>query len=309
MVPSPHGCNRGDAELLEGSIVDCDKQMELAKRARHIAKRLRQIFLFGEAGLATSDKLKMLILGYARGHNFGPHDTISRIGQRLFPEIAVRPRLLGGSTLHLDPSDLAQLVVADEVLIEKVYDLDLVPFNPDLILDCGAHIGTFTLLAASKFPDARLIAFEPDQTNLNWLRKQVESNKKNVEVVDAAVFVCDGNEMFKRSASCGGALQSDAARSDGAISVRTVHLARYISGARSERLLLKMDIEGAEELVLPDVVGLLPENCAIFFETHAGDPGWRRAKVLLETKGFAVTLRRWREPYADGFALRRSGFN
>src|SRR5689334_17956075 len=116
------------------------------QRARQIGSRLRGIAAFGRTGFKTQDKLKMLVVGYARGHNFGSPDLISRIGRTLFPEIAVRPSLLGGLTLHLDPSDLSHLAVADEIFLQKVYDLSRVPFAPDLILDCGAHIGMFTLL-------------------------------------------------------------------------------------------------------------------------------------------------------------------
>ena len=272
----------------------------------HFARRLKNILACAQTGLWLNDKLKLSIIGYARGHTFGPHGVISRAGQRLFPEIAVRPQLLGGQTIYLDPSDLSQLVVFDEVFVQRVYDLDLVPFRPDLIMDCGAHVGAFTLLAGARFPESELIAFEPDPANFLWLKKQADVNQLGIQLVQAAVSISDGEAQFLAGRGCGGSLVELPSVSTEAVVVRTVDLAAYLSKHPCASLLIKLDIEGAERMVLPRIVSVLPTECCLFFETHDGERGWIDVSALLKKHGFTVQVTRRRDVYVDGFAIRRS---
>ena len=71
----------------------------------------------------------------------------------------------------MDPKDISHMMVFEEIFVEKVYNLDLVLFKPDYIIDCGAHIGIFTTLAASRFPSAKVIAFEPNPDNIFFFKK------------------------------------------------------------------------------------------------------------------------------------------
>jgi FkbM family methyltransferase len=280
--------------------------MQPIKWMLHAGTRLRKIAAFGRAGLKTRDKLKMTVIGYARGHTFGAPGLISRVGRKLFPTIAVRPELFGGLVLHIDPSDLSQLAVAEEILLEQVYDLSRVPFSPDIILDCGAYTGLFTLLAASQFPKSKLICFEPDPGNYLWLEKQVQSNLLTVELIQACVSTLDGEALFKAGQGCGSALSNDAATSSDAIMVRILDLSRYIAVLDCERLLLKLDVEGAEEELLPSLVKVLPQDCSVFLETHGGKESWEEASRLLQAHGFSTRVTRRRQIYTDGFAVRRS---
>src|ERR1700719_3886864 len=173
-------------------------------RAKH--RRLARIIEFSRGGLTLSDRLKMSVLGYARGHDFSGRDFVSRIGRAIFPEITLQPCLLRGLGILINPADISHLVVTEEVLLERIYDLGALPFKPDIVLDCGAHIGLFTLLAAANFPDAEFIAFEPDPRNAEWLRKQVAGNALSVDVVEAAVSVEDGSALFTADLGCSSAL-------------------------------------------------------------------------------------------------------
>ena len=49
--------------------------------------------------------------------------------------------------------------------------------RPDpFILDCGSNIGMSVLYSKHVFPDARVVAFEPDPVVLPYLRENIESN-------------------------------------------------------------------------------------------------------------------------------------
>jgi FkbM family methyltransferase len=278
--------------------------MHLLQRLILIGPRIRKILTFGRAGSSPLDMLKMIVVGYARGHTFSGRGLISRVGRMLFPEIAIKPSLLGGLTLHLDPSDLSHLVVAEEILLEQVYDLTRVPFLPDVILDCGAHTGAFTVLAASNFPKSKLISFEPDPANYRWLEKQIRVNRLQAEAFHAAVSTADGEALFEAGRGCGGALTEEPSSTSNAITVKTWNLTKYIKNLGCVRLLLKLDVEGAEEKLLPAIVNTLPRDCVVLLETHHGEESWQRLSTLLEHHGFAVTVTRRRNLYTDGLAIR-----
>jgi len=62
----------------------------------------------------------------------------------------------------------------------------------DVIIDIGAHIGTFSLLSASKATNGIVYAVEPCRENFYLLEKNVELNQlKNVKCINAAL---GGNE-------------------------------------------------------------------------------------------------------------------
>ncbi|MEP7305892.1 MAG: FkbM family methyltransferase [Acidobacteriota bacterium] len=248
--------------------------------------------------------LNMAVLGFARGHPFSGAGCVSRLGRRLYPELIVRASLFHGLSLHLDPADVSHLVIAEEFIVANVYRLGMLQFQPEAVLDCGAHIGMFTLQAAGHFPGVRMMSFEPDESNLHWLRRQVDDNGLMVDVVPSAVTITTGEAWFAPSSSCGGALATRSIQADSVV-VSTVRLADVISRLNVQRLLLKIDIEGEEVALLPDIVGVLPRTCAIFLETHHGESGWREAASLLEDNAFVTSVIRQRGLFTDGSAIRR----
>ena len=271
---------------------------------KQVVKRVLQVCRFALAGGNPLDAWNLAVLGVARGHVFSGADLLSRIGRHLYPHLEVRPSSLRGLVLTLNPANLSHLVVAEEVLIENVYDLTKVPFEPDVIVDCGAHIGMFTLLAASTFPAASIVCYEPDLTNLEWLRRQVQANDLFLDIVPAAATTVAGEAPFFPSSSCGGTLVRGLVERTSVTSVQTVRLASQIAELNPSRLLLKIDVEGEEVSLLPDIISTLPRACALFLETHDGAEGWVNAERLLCEHGFEVTISRQRETYTDGFAVR-----
>jgi hypothetical protein len=68
--------------------------------------------------------------------------------------------------------------------------------------------------------------------------------------------------------------------------------------------LLKIDIEGEEMRLIPQLVDLLPPESAVFFETHAGESAWNSIGKLFTDRGFTVSLRSQWEYLNMGLALR-----
>lgn len=268
-----------------------------------IGRRLKKVG--GYMGLARSplNWFSFAVLGVALSR-------LSFLVRRLFPELIVRPALLGGLRLALNPSDSTHMAIFDEVVRDKIYDLDLVPFTPDQIFDCGGHIGMFSLLARGRYPAVPLVIFEPSLRNVEWIRRQVELNAMSIEVVQAAVSVHEGEAVFEDRLSYSGQLVVDGDTlpchrdAEGRYTVRLVDLPAVLQQRRPERLLLKLDVEGEETHIIPALFDVLPREAAIFFETHHGEAEWDWAKQQFTDHGFAVERRRSRDCYNDGFAMR-----
>ena len=66
------------------------------------------------------------------------------------------------------------IAICHEVQIQDCYrvrELSGSGFEPEIIVDVGAHIGTFTALAAKYFPRAKIYSFEPLRQHYDVLVK------------------------------------------------------------------------------------------------------------------------------------------
>jgi FkbM family methyltransferase len=259
------------------------------------------------------DWLSFTVLGMGRGR-------LSFLTRHLFPELVVRPALLGGLKVALNPLDPSHIAIFDELFLDKSYDLGLIPFTPDQIFDCGGHIGMFSLLARGRYPMAHLIIFEPNENNMEWIRRQAQLNALNIEAVQAAVSIRDGEALFQDRVSYSGHLVDESTSSvpenevwksgvlgkpTGCFAVRVIDRATMLSQRQPERLLLKLDVEGEEIRIIPTLFDVFPPETAVFFETHHGQAGWDWVSQQFREHGFVVERRRSIYDYfVDGFALR-----
>jgi FkbM family methyltransferase len=134
----------------------------------------------------------------------------------------------------------------------------------DLCLDIGANVGVHSLLMAQATgPGGHVVAVEPHPRICDRLRRNVDLNRlTNVTVVPAALSATDGNidlygfaeDAFHQGSS---SLLPDR-EAQAAISVRSVRgptLQRECSIETCQ--FLKIDVEGAESLVLAELAELI----------------------------------------------------
>jgi FkbM family methyltransferase len=139
----------------------------------------------------------------------------------------------------------------------------------DRMFDCGAYIGFTALYAASAV--AQVHAFEPSPANFALLQCNIAFNEalaSRIAVHNHALGEADGTATIyvKGVADSGASLRRDVQRdrvvhghAEAVVPVRaaTPVLSRLGLDARS---LLKIDIEGAEYDVVPNLAGLLEER-------------------------------------------------
>lgn len=232
---------------------------------RRLSRRLQTIRDFAATGQGASDRLALALAGIARHRPFGDDSMYARLGRWLTPRIPPRVKAAGGQRIAIDLTSLPETMIFEEIFVDRIYPLERVPFTPDLVIDCGAFCGMFSLLAYAHWPHARFLAIEPQPHNFSRVTGNFTLNRVPAQALAAAVGTRDGTTNFSGD-GFGGHVTSEPDR--GAITVRVVSLARLLRENKPHRLLLKLDVEGAEREVLPDILPLLPPDTVIFLETH-----------------------------------------
>ncbi|MHA2337854.1 MAG: FkbM family methyltransferase [Candidatus Hodarchaeales archaeon] len=157
----------------------------------------------------------------------------------------------------------------------------------DLILpnficfDIGANIGMYSLLF-SRYSKITY-AFEPLPRNLKFLHRIIKLNKvENVKVFPYAVADKEGISWFQE----GNSVAEGKLNSKGTLRVPKVSLDTFIEKNKIKPNLLKIDVEGAELLVLEGGKNYLSENKPLLLiETH-GDKIKKKCFNFLQEIGY-----------------------
>jgi FkbM family methyltransferase len=170
----------------------------------------------------------------------------------------------------------------------------------DRFLDVGANFGLYTLGAAAKVGGAgKVVAFEPTPASAELVRRNAALNGFSRRVEVHAVAVSDGDGTVEFSAngtSCQNAIsafkpfQGSNGRLETLV-VPTVALDSHFDPAF--RTVAKIDVEGAELLVLRGAPKLLASPARIFVELHAWgwssvEEGWAELQALARATGRTV---------------------
>jgi FkbM family methyltransferase len=213
----------------------------------------------------------------------GPVGTISRATY----SIKLRDRTVDVPFSARGPADLW---ILHEVWIEDAYGVRAFAKPPQTVVDVGAHIGSFALMAAKAWPQSRIIACECDPENLQLLRQNVQGCP-NVEVVEAAIVGDDVSEVgfnaipdkFGQNSGSGSCFIKEpgsVTRRMPALWVIELWRGRNISFCD----FLKLDCEGAEIGILSELAraGFLHNVGMIVGEWHALDPFKRTGDAVMK---------------------------
>ena len=202
--------------------------------------------------LALSAFIGRLVGGLRRYHtSFGLRNLLAICMFRLFgrpKEIFAQPSgVCHPICLRLGTTDLS---VYENVMLRGEYAVDL-PCPPSTIIDAGANIGTASIYFTHRYPDAKIIAIEPEATNFELLARNVRPYPA-ITPVRAALWSRDG-EVIIRQPDPGhgipGKWGSVTRESPGA-DVRAITLRTLMKEMQLQSVdLLKVNIEGAEKEV------------------------------------------------------------
>lgn len=178
-------------------------------------------------------------------------------------EIALQPpSLLHPVRLRVNSSDLEAY---HQVLIEDTYGC-LGDLEPEVVVDCGANAGFASCWFASRFPRARVIAFEPFGDTADLCRRNLAPYGARAELHAKAIWsgkarlVLEARRGHEWGVQVREALPGEPGDVD-AIGIADLGLPRID--------LLKIDIEGSEEQVFGvGAEAWLPTVGAIAVELH-----------------------------------------
>lgn len=134
--------------------------------------------------------------------------------------------------------------------------------SPNVIVDVGASIGDFALLAAHRFPNATVYAIEPDPDNYQQMRRNIAlNNYTNIIPMNVAVSSGYGEATLFHSSNSVAHSMIDAGVGDQPLKVKTIPLSEFKTIDA-----LKFDAEGAEYLI-----GEIPPVSYLAIEVHKID--------------------------------------
>ena len=198
----------------------------------------------------------------------------------------VRVGGIGEFSLRARSDDLWHVLPSREpTVLDTVYDRLQAG---DVFVDAGANIGVYTALAARLVgPSGRVIAIEMMPETARILREHISLNRLgNVEVIERALADAGGKEVIARVPAGQHGQASIAigtARGEREARVTTVTLAEILAGV-GHVALMKMDLEGAEELALMGAGDALNRVGAVIFE----DWGETHLSEVFGARGFVV---------------------
>jgi FkbM family methyltransferase len=244
----------------------------------------------GRGGLRRRDEVGLAFLGMlpprlqrlARGRLLKPLlqrllDVVMPSGRQVV--LPVRDGLLRGCLLQVDPRKQKEMILGTyEAGVQSVLARWVRPGQ--LVLDVGAHLGFFTLLASRLVGESgRVIALEPDPVMTEHLHANVARNGvANVTALQAAVGESVSTLSFAPGAGAGvGHLDPD-----GSLVVEVTTL-DALAERFGEPHLLKVDVEGGELNVLRGGRATLRRaRPVLIVEVHGPQIGEQVATMLRE---------------------------
>lgn len=166
----------------------------------------------------------------------------------------------------------SDLYVFEQIFKHCEYDTPLA--EPRAMLDAGANIGLASVYFANRFPDAKIVAVEPESNNFEMLKLNARPYP-NIQPVQSAVWSHSGRLTLVNSNDKSWAFrftetQQDSTPGNGAnscVALDIDELAKRFNESQPFEL-LKIDIEGAEKEVFAAGGRWLEETRCVIVECH-----------------------------------------
>lgn len=168
----------------------------------------------------------------------------------------------------------SDMLAFKQIFIDQEYESNNLPSTAENIIDLGANIGLASVFFAKRYPNANILAVEPDKRNYAVLTQNIAGVSDRVKSILGAAWHKDGKIFIQSDLADGSDL--------GAWGRRTVEtadnrenevdafgLSSLIGKMRGDIDILKVDVEGAElEIFSQNASEWLPRVKLVVVETH-----------------------------------------
>jgi FkbM family methyltransferase len=213
---------------------------------------------------------------------------------------------------------------ADEAVLEESFDKDIffsgvpeyTPAADHIIMDIGAHIGCFALLAAKHAQQGMVFAFEPAATTFAVLQQNAGANHcNNIRLFNQAVGATDGHAVLFHDLENGnwGHTISKAISTEteqvSSITLQTFMLQQSLSRIN----FIKFNCEGAEFAILlqtpVEILQRIDTMLILYHMDLVEDLHYRQLVQKLSAAGFRVHMRHQEKRPPRGWIIAyRAGF-
>ena len=164
--------------------------------------------------------------------------------------------------------------VIPELIEKDMYKIKTViarfePVDKTYVIDCGAHIGAFSLMCAAYLKNVEIISFEPNPESFQYLRRNTEG-LGNIRALNKAVDIKEGVlQLFSPDDAAWTGRWTAFPNPNPSIAVEAVNLFSFIRELDKPVFILKLDLEGYEEFILNEMdVEKLASVKMLIIETH-----------------------------------------
>jgi FkbM family methyltransferase len=197
--------------------------------------------------------------------------------------------------LRLGESDIATF---GQVFVHREYDTPSLPDQAPIIFDLGANIGLASLYFAHRYPEARIVALEPEASNFLVMMRNLVQLGSRVQPFNAAIWHEDTELQMKTHADTGEYLSAWGGQTvaiDPSATRREFEMTKALSMPSLMKAtgvdhidILKIDVEGAElELFSKGSRSWLDAVGMVLVETHDRfRPGSHQAVLDALSEGF-----------------------
>jgi FkbM family methyltransferase len=192
-------------------------------------------------------------------------------------------------------NDSEAIAAINDVWARKVYtrrgdDIQ----KTSTIIDIGAHIGSFSIFAATRAMQVKVYSYEPSEKNFHFLSENIKANKLvNIKAFQLAISSRRGKvRLYMNEKSSGNSIYKSGCSFD---EVNSITLEDILGNNMIDSCdLLKIDCEGAEYEILlgaPKIILRKIRNIALEYHEI---PAYNidDLKNYLENSGFEVLLAR-----------------
>lgn len=165
------------------------------------------------------------------------------------------------------PDAASYIACRNEVFREETYKFIASSSQP-VIIDCGANVGLSVIYFKKLYPHAQIEAYEADPDIFDTLKYNVGLfGMGDVQLENKAIWTHNDGVDFSSEGGMSGHIEQEI--SDGRlIKIPSIALSDVL--AKHDKIdFLKIDIEGAENTVLPTISGNLDHVNHVFIEYHS----------------------------------------
>jgi FkbM family methyltransferase len=139
----------------------------------------------------------------------------------------------------------------------------------------------------------RAIAVEASRETMSILQQNCNANDQRFEICRRAMFEYDGHRLFFSEGNHAarhivGPESINSTGSEPVISTTVDALARQLQLGDSDRIVIKLDVEGAEISTLKGAHEVLKRDTLVIYEDHGGDRSHATTRYVLDELRFPV---------------------